>query len=219
GWCQSIMADGSYLPLADNIAFTQRVVAALAALTTPAAADAPGAARIARGGGGAVVVEAEVGRIAGVEDGETVEEIAGRLTQVEQAEAFLESVPHVSLLAVCVGNRHGPYPPSLLSTPASILNLPLLRSLAATASNHHAHLVLHGASGLPPEIVQECVQCGVRKLNVNTELRAAYMEALGGAGGGGGGGRDLVDVMGEAERRMIDVVRGKLRLFGSAGCV
>ncbi|CAI5522745.1 unnamed protein product [Closterium sp. Naga37s-1] len=213
GWCRSIMADGSHLPVADNIAFTQRVVAALAALTTPAAVDAPGPARAMGSGGGAVVVEAEVGRIAGVEDGETVEEIAGRLTQVEQAETFLQSVPQVSLLAVCVGNRHGPYPPSLLSTPASILNLPLLRSLAATASHHHAHLVLHGASGLPPEIVQECVQCGVRKFNVNTELRAAYMEAL------GGGGRDLVDVMGEAERRMIDVVRGKLKMFGSAGRV
>ncbi|CAI5510625.1 unnamed protein product [Closterium sp. Naga37s-1] len=245
-----LCGDGSHLPLADNIAFTQRVVAALAALTIPAAVDAPGAARVARGGGGAVVVEAEVrhgeavveaevGRIAGVEDGETVEEIAGRLTQVEQphspsflshstrivpflpplpmqAETFLESVPQVSLLVVCVGNRHGPYPPSVLSSPASILNLSLLRSLAATASNHHAHLVLHGASGLPPEIVQECVQCGVRKFNVNTELRAAYMEALGGIGGGGGGGRDLVDVMGEAERRMVDVVRGKVRLFGSA---
>ncbi|CAI5972228.1 unnamed protein product [Closterium sp. NIES-64] len=411
GWCRSIMADGSHLPLADNIAFTQRVVAALAALTTPAAVDAPGPPRAVGGGGGAVVVEAEVGRIAGVEDGETVEdiavveaevgriagvedgetveEIAGRLTQVEQvspilplpipcpilplpipcpilplpipcpilplpipspilplpipspilplpipspilplpipspilplpipcpilplpipcpilplpipcpilplpipcpilplpipcpilplpipspilplpipspilplpipspilplsfhtqpkssrcsllcpcrprlplnasprclssqcAETFLQSVPQVSLLAVCVGNRHGPYPPSLLSTPASILNLPLLCSLAATAAHHHAHLVLHGASGLPPEIVQECVQCGVRKFNVNTELRAAYMEAL------GGGGRDLVDVMGEAERRMIDVVRGKLKVFGSAGRV
>ncbi|CAI5998030.1 unnamed protein product [Closterium sp. NIES-64] len=213
GWCRSIMADGSHLPLADNIAFTQRVMAALAALTTPAAVDAPGPPRAVGGGGGAVVVEAEVGRIAGVEDGETVEEIAGRLTQVEQAETFLQSVPQVSLLAVCVGNRHGPYPPSLLSTPASILNLPLLCSLAATAAHHHAHLVLHGASGLPPEIVQECVQCGVRKFNVNTELRAAYMEAL------GGGGRDLVDVMGEAERRMIDVVRGKLKLFGSAGRV
>ncbi|CAI5998514.1 unnamed protein product [Closterium sp. NIES-65] len=95
GWCRSIMADGSHLPLADNIAFTQRVVAALAALTTPAAVDAPGPPRAVGGGGGAVVVEAEVrygeavveaevGRIAGVEDGETVEEIAGRLTQVEQ---------------------------------------------------------------------------------------------------------------------------------------
>ncbi|CAI5476727.1 unnamed protein product [Closterium sp. Yama58-4] len=219
GWCRSIMADGSHLPLADNIAFTQRVVAALAPLTVPAAADAPAAAKAACSGGGAVVVEAEVGRIAGVEDGETVEDIAGRLTQVEQAETFLQSVPQVSLLAVCVGNRHGPYPPSALSSPASILNLPLLRSLAVPASNHHAHLVLHGASGLPPEIVQECVQCGVRKFNVNTELRAAYMEALAGTGGGGGGGRDLVDVMGEAERRMIDVVRGKVRLFGSAGRV
>ncbi|CAI5461050.1 unnamed protein product [Closterium sp. Yama58-4] len=47
GWCGSIMADGSHLPLADNIAFTQRVLAALAALTTPAAADAPSSAATA----------------------------------------------------------------------------------------------------------------------------------------------------------------------------
>ncbi|GJP41982.1 hypothetical protein CLOM_g1584 [Closterium sp. NIES-68] len=232
GWFHSIMADGSHLPLADNIAFTQRVATTLAHLTArapeaPAAAtaDASSAAAAAGRGAGVVVIEAEVGQIAGVEDGETVEEIAGRLTQVEQAESFLQSVPQVSLLAVCVGNRHGPYPPSVLATPDSILNLDLLASLNTVTSRHSAHLVLHGASGLPPRIVLECVRCGVRKFNVNTEVRAAYMEALREAAGGEGEEgregerRDLVDVMGEAERRMEGVVREKLRLFGSAGRV
>jgi fructose/tagatose bisphosphate aldolase len=38
--------------------------------------------------------------------------------------------------------------------------------------------VLHGASGLPPEQVRGALSCGVAKVNVNAELRRAYLAAV-----------------------------------------
>ena len=58
---------------------------------------------------------------------------------------------------------------------------------------------------------QECIKLGVRKFNVNTEVRSAYMAALKTTR------NDLLDVMSSAKEAMQAVVAEKLRLFGSAG--
>ena len=115
----SIMADGSHLPYADNIAFT-REMAALAK---------------ARGG----AVEAELGRISGTEDGLTVAEFEARFTDPDQAADFVAQTG-IQALAVCIGNVHGRYPgqPRL-----DFERLAAIREAVSTP------LVLHGASGLP----------------------------------------------------------------------
>lgn len=58
---------------------------------------------------------------------------------------------------------------------------------------------------------QECIGKGVRKFNVNTEVRKAYMECLSEPK------KDLVDVMLSAKEAMKAVVAEKMHLFGSAG--
>lgn len=182
----SIMADGSHLPYDDNLAFT-REMAALA--------HACG-----------VTVEAELGRLTGTEDDMTVAAHEARLTDPAQAADFVARTG-VDALAVCIGNVHGHY------RGEARLDFDRLAAIRAAVA---IPLVLHGASGLPEELVRRAIALGVCKLNVNTELRAAYVSALRGAL------RmeepsDLLDLMAAATDAMRGVVADKLRAFGSCG--
>ena len=84
----SIMADGSQLPYPENVAFSREM------------------AGLAHHQGG--LVEAELGRLTGTEDGLTVPEYESRLTDPEQAAEFIAETG-VDALAVCIGNLHGRY--------------------------------------------------------------------------------------------------------------
>jgi ketose-bisphosphate aldolase len=111
-------------------------------------------------------VEAELGRIEGDEDVAAAAE-AGALTDPAEAAEFV-SWTGVACLAVSVGNVHGTYraPPQLDWS-----------RLAAIRSAVDAPLSLHGASGLSDDDLRQAVALGVAKVNVNTELREAYLRA------------------------------------------
>ncbi len=182
----SIMADGSHLAYAANVQFTRAMVE----LTH---------ARLG-------FVEAELGRLAGTEDGLTIAEYEAKLTDPGQAHEFVAQTG-IDALAVCIGNMHGKY--------HGEPKLDFAR-LAAIRDAVSVPLVLHGASGLPREMVRRSVELGVRKFNVNTEVRGAYIESL----------KtklqlpktpDLMDLMHEAIQAMQIVVAEKLELFGSVG--
>ena len=112
-------------------------------------------------------VEGELGALAGNEDSSSGA-IAGEMTDPDLAAEFVERTG-VDALAVAVGNVHG-------FTDAPVrLDLELLGRIAQMVG---APLVLHGASGLPDPEVAEAVALGVAKLNINAELRRAYVEAL-----------------------------------------
>jgi tagatose 1,6-diphosphate aldolase GatY/KbaY len=184
----SIMADGSMLPYADNVRFT----AEMAALAH------------AKGAG----VEAELGRLTGTEDDVTVEETEARYTDPEQAAEFVRQTA-VDALAVCIGNVHGQY--------RGVPKLDFQR-LEAIAGRVAVPLVLHGASGLPNEMVRRSIELGVCKFNVNTEVRDAYVRALRQAFGAPGP-TELLPLMTQAVDAMQSVVSAKLQLFGSQGRV
>lgn len=182
----SVMADGSHQPFAENIAFV-RAAAALAH---------------ARGG----LVEAELGRLSGTEDGMTVAEYHASLTDPQQAGEFIAQTG-ADALAVCIGNVHGRY------TRAPQLDFERLAAIRETVA---VPLVLHGASGLPEDQVRRAIELGICKLNVNTELREAYLQAISGAVRAPRP-PDLTDLMAAAVAAMQDVAAAKLRLFGSSG--
>lgn len=144
----SVMADGSALDYQQNIAFTRSIVKK----------------SVLVGG----TVEAELGKLSGEEDGETIAAREAQLTDPDQAVHFVETTG-VSALAVCIGNIHGSYrkPPELD-----------LKRLASIAKGVPIPLVLHGSSGLPDEMILEAIALGVCKFNVNTEIRTAYRDAL-----------------------------------------
>uniref|UniRef100_A0A0C9S8F2 TSA: Wollemia nobilis Ref_Wollemi_Transcript_4673_4554 transcribed RNA sequence n=1 Tax=Wollemia nobilis TaxID=56998 RepID=A0A0C9S8F2_9CONI len=181
----SVMVDGSHLPFSENISYSKYITGMAHAKS--------------------IAVEAELGRLSGTEDNLTVEEYEAKLTDLAQAEEFL-SQTGVDALAVCIGNVHGKYPPS-----GPNLRLDLLKELHAVASKKGVVLVLHGASGLPEEVVKACIEFGVRKFNVNTEVRSAYLNALRTFK------KDLIDVMSFAKESMQSVVAEKMRMFASSG--
>jgi tagatose 1,6-diphosphate aldolase GatY/KbaY len=111
-------------------------------------------------------VEAELGGIAGDEDvAEAV--AAGALTDPVQAAAFL-SRTGADCLAVSIGNVHGTY------REEPRLDWSRLLAIRDAVS---VPLSLHGASGIPDDMLRRSIANGIAKINVNTELRGAYLEA------------------------------------------
>ncbi len=180
----SIMADGSHLSYDENVGFTHAM------------------ARLARQH--AAGIEAELGRLSGTEDGLTVQEYKARLTDPARAAQFVAETG-IDALAVCIGNVHGHY----RAEPK--LDFSRLRAIRQAVA---VPLVLHGASGLPAEIIQESIRLGVRKFNVNTELRDAYRRALQ-ERLAAPQSPDLLELMQAAIDAMQGVVTEKLKLFGS----
>jgi tagatose 1,6-diphosphate aldolase GatY/KbaY len=180
----SIMVDGSHLDYQGNIEFTQRITQKIHSLSG--------------------VVEAELGRISGSEDGLTVPEIEAKMTDPKHALAFVE-LTQVDMLAVCIGNVHGRYSKPVdfdwqrLTKIRQVINIPL---------------VLHGTSGVPDEMIIKCIELGISKFNINTELRQAYMKTLAQSEEG-----DLLGLMNDVVKTMQTIVEAKLRLFGSPGKV
>jgi ketose-bisphosphate aldolase len=111
-------------------------------------------------------VEAELGHVAGGEDVARAAAV-GRLTDPDEAASFAADTG-ASCLAVSIGNVHGTY-----AAPAQ-LDWPRLEAVRAAVS---VPLSLHGASGIPGDDVRRAIALGVAKVNVNTELREAYLAA------------------------------------------
>jgi fructose/tagatose bisphosphate aldolase len=79
------------------------------------------------------------------------------------------------------------------------------------ASDNNLELLLLSKISISELLEQECIGLGVRKFNVNTEVRNSYLESLKKPE------KDLVQVMASAKEAMKAVVEEKIRLFGSAG--
>ena len=183
----SVMIDGSKLPFEENMALTGAVV------------------RVARAVG--VSVEGELGKIGGTEDDIVVSQREAQLTDPGQAKAFVERTG-VDALAVAVGTAHGVYQgkPELdferLKKIAQMVNIPI---------------VLHGSSGVPEEDIKRAIQYGVRKVNIDTDVRAAFMEGVKGILAESPEEIDPRKVLGPARERMEEEIRSKMRIFGSSG--
>jgi ketose-bisphosphate aldolase len=162
-----------------------------------------GAVELARRFGAGV--EAELGGIAGDEDvAEAV--AAGALTDPALAADLMER-SGADCLAVSIGNVHGHYrePPAL-----DLVRLEAIRALVA------APLALHGASGLPEALVADAVAAGVAKINVNTELRGAYLRATAAALSVAEDG-SRVNALHAAQVAAVEsVVAAKLRAFSTS---
>jgi len=146
----SIMFDGSSLPIDENLAKT----AELAAELHPKH----------------ISLEAEVGTIGGEEDGIVAQ---GEMAPVEDAVAMAKTGP--DMLAVGIGNIHGPYPDGWQG-----LHFDHLEKIDQTIQNElgiKMPFVLHGGSGIPDDQVKKAISLGVAKINVNTEGQLAFHKA------------------------------------------
>ncbi len=143
-----VMYDGSALPFDENVRNTREVV------------------RIAHARG--VLVEAEIGRLPGREEHLEVSEMDALATDPQEAKTFWESTG-VDLLAISFGTAHGFYK----SEPK--LNYDVLQR---TRKLTDAPLVMHGGTGVPDDDIRKAIACGVKKVNVGTEIKYAYTSAL-----------------------------------------
>jgi ketose-bisphosphate aldolase len=188
--CTSVMFDGSHLPFAENVAATREVVELCHRRGVP--------------------VEGELGRIAGVEDRLQVAAGEAALTDPEEAARFVEATG-VDALAPAVGSVHGLPPAGTAVAPPSLD----LDRLAAIAARVAIPLVLHGGSGLLPETLREAIRRGIAKVNVDTELRRTFGEALRAALAPGAD--DPWGALDRATEALALVVGDKIAAFGSAG--
>lgn len=149
-------------------------------------------------------VEAELGGITGDEDVARAV-AAGALTEPVQA-SDLMARSGADCLAVSIGNVHGHYrePPLL-----DLVRLEAIHALVA------APLALHGASGLDDALLRRTIAAGIAKVNVNTELRGAYLRATAGVLDTVVDGSRLSALHASQIAAVEAVAAGKLRAFSA----
>ncbi len=157
---ESVMVDGSRLPLAENIHATQQVVELAHAAGVP--------------------VEAELGAVLGHESGilPPYEELfaSGQgFTDVDDARHFVQS-SGCDWLSVAVGNIHGAIAAGRKDEKKVEARLDVER-IRALYTATQVPLVLHGGSGIQQAYVLEALKNGIVKINVGTEIRQAYEQA------------------------------------------
>ncbi len=205
----SVMIDGSHLKFEENVALTKHVVG----LAHP------------RG----VSVEAELGKLAGIEES-TVEEREAVLTDPDAAKEFVKRTS-VDALAVAIGTSHGAYKfkgePKLdferLKLIRESVDVPLVLHGASSvpqwiiekAVEYGAEL--SGARGIPEEHIRKAVSLGITKINIDTDLRLAFTATIREFLANSPGEFDPRKILDSAKEAMKEVVQGKMRLFGSSG--
>lgn len=146
----SVMIDASHLPYEENVAITQKVVAAAHPV--------------------GVSVEAELGTI-----GDTGNSIEGGVTEViytdpDVAQDFVERTSTDSL-AVAIGTAHGIYPKNIKPH----LRHDILEEITKKVS---IPLVLHGGSSNPDEEIAKAVKMGINKINISSDIKIVFANRL-----------------------------------------
>lgn len=168
----SVMIDGSKFPLKENIELTKKVVEYAHA----------------RG----IVVEAELGKLAGIEDNIKVDARNATFTDPDEAVEFVEKTG-VDSLAIAIGTSHGAFKfkgePRLdferLETISSLLpGFPIVLHGASSVPEEFVALnnkyggAIPGAKGVPEEMLLKATKYGVCKINIDTDLRLAMTASI-----------------------------------------
>ncbi|EPF20505.1 MULTISPECIES: tagatose-bisphosphate aldolase subunit KbaY [Cedecea] len=183
---RSAMIDGSHFPFAENVKLVKSVVDFCHRFDCS--------------------VEAELGRLGGVEDDMDVDEESAFLTDPQEARRFVE-LTGVDSLAVAIGTAHGLY------TKRPKIDFKRLGEIREVVS---VPLVLHGASDVPDEFVRRTIELGVCKVNVATELKIAFAAAVKKWFADNPEGNDPRYYMRVGMDAMKEVVRSKVAVCGSA---
>ena len=183
----SVMVDGSKHPIEENIAITKLVVDIAHSVD--------------------VSVEGELGKIGGVEDHIVVDEREATFTDPDEAVRFVKETG-VDSLAIAVGTAHGVYKgePKLDFDRIKIIK-----------EKTNMPLVLHGSSGVPCESLEKAVSLGINKINIDTDIRAAFAQAVKDFLKENPDNIDPRKILGPARMSMKEVVMEKMKVFGSVG--
>ncbi len=210
GGFTSVMIDGSHHDFEGNIALTKQVV------------------DYAHEHG--VVVEAELGKLEGVEDDVKVAAGEGSYTDPDQAAEFVEKTG-VDSLAIAIGTSHGAFKftgdPQLdferLETISSKLpdGYPLVLHGASTVIPEFVELCnqyggdIPGAKGVPEDMISKAAKMGVCKVNIDTDLRLALTGTIRKALKDNPSNFDPRKYLGPARTAIQDMVMHKLDVLGN----
>lgn len=164
----SVMIDASHHPFEENLSITSKVV------------------EMAHANG--VSVEAELGRLMGIEDNISVSENDAILINPKEAEIFVKE-SHVDYLAPAIGTSHGAFKfksePKLdfdrLREVKKVTNIPLVLHGASAIPDYVKEKFLSSggdlknSKGVPFTFLQDAIKGGINKVNVDTDLRIAFM--------------------------------------------
>lgn len=164
----SVMIDASHDPFEENLAKTKAVVDLAHSVN--------------------VGVEAELGRLMGIEDNIAVSERDAVLINIEEAEKFVKETS-VDYLAPAIGTSHGAFKfkgePKLdfqrLKDVKKVTNIPLVLHGASSIPDEVREAFestggdLKGSKGVPFSFLKEAVEGGINKVNTDTDLRIAFM--------------------------------------------
>jgi ketose-bisphosphate aldolase len=123
---------------------------------------------------GDISVEGELGTVSGVEDQIKVSEDEAALCDPETAVHFVEETG-IDILAPAIGTAHGIY-----KTANPKLDFDRLKKIfdLFNANSPRVPLVIHGGTGLKPEVVKRLVALGGSKFNVSTDLKHALIDSI-----------------------------------------
>lgn len=216
GGFSSVMIDGSRFPLEENIALTKQVVDYAHA----------------RG----VSVEAELGKLAGVEDDVNVSASDAKYTNVEEAVKFVKETGCDSL-AIAIGTSHGAYKFSGEAR-LDFDRLAEIKKAVNAVVGYDFPIVLHGASSVPEYLVEKCnkyggklpnakgvpeemlafaAKNGVAKINIDTDLRLAMTSTIREFFIEEPSKFDPREYMGPGRSAVKELVKHKMQVLGTAG--
>jgi len=186
--------DGSELPYKENLKITKQVVEYVKSKNPEA------------------IVEGELGRVLGGSKvhTEAIELKESDFTDPDLAARFAKETG-IDSLAISYGNVHGVFDKGLEG--AEKLDIGRLKAIRQKTG---VLLVLHGGSGIAGEEIRESIKNGISKVNINTELRVAYVNTL----------RQVLNqgeettpykIWPPAIEAVKKVVEEKIKLFGSEG--
>ncbi|MCC3668802.1 tagatose bisphosphate family class II aldolase [Terrisporobacter mayombei] len=182
---RSAMIDGSHLSFEDNINTVKEVVDYAHRF------DA--------------TVEAELGRLGGQEDDLVVDEKDAMYTNPAQAKEFVEKTG-IDSLAIAIGTAHGLYKGE------AKLDFDRLEEIRKAVD---VPLVLHGASDVPDELVKKAISLGICKVNIATDLKIPFSDALKNYFKENPESNDPRKYMAPAKESMKAVVTHKINVCGS----
>ena len=172
GGFTSVMIDGSHLPFNENIKLTKQVV--------DYAHD--------RG----VMVEAELGRLAGVEDDIKVKKEDSSYTDPDEVEEFVARTG-VDSLAIAIGTSHGAYKFAgtamlrfdiLEEVQRRLPNFPIVLHGASSVIPKYVEMInkyggkMPGAQGVPEDMLRKAAGMAVCKVNIDSDLRLAMTASI-----------------------------------------
>ena len=206
----SVMIDASHFPYEENLKLTKQIVG------------------ICRTVG--ISVEAELGRLQGVEDNVSVAERDAVLVNPEEAKDFVLA-SGIDFLAPAIGTSHGAFKfkgeakldLERLKKVKELTGIPLVlhgaSSVPEAASNIFEEFGgnLKGAKGVPSEVLKDAIKFGINKVNTDTDLRIAFLAKVRESVSNDKSQIDPRKIFGPARDYVTEVIKDRMKVLGSSG--